>query len=100
MQTELYVTGSKQYLVTTGEVASELGDRPILAVRELDIMTHYWAKPDPCRDFDWSAIDDRTFDGAPDAGGAAHRVGYGATEQEAIEDLISQLTEEQEEVAQ
>ncbi len=52
------------------------------------IKTNYWAKPIPNRNFDWSAVDDDTYDGE------GSPVGYGATEQEAIADLTEQLTEE------
>lgn len=46
----------------------------------MKIKTEYDPKPIPSRQFDWSAIDDDTYDeGEP--------VGYGATEAEAIEDL-------------
>lgn len=44
------------------------------------IRTDYWAKPMPVRQFDWSAVFDSYDDGDP--------VGYGATEQEAINDLL------------
>jgi hypothetical protein len=44
--------------------------------------------PIPIRQFDWSAIDDDTYDGADDS----HcPIGRGATEQEAIDDLLEQL---------
>lgn len=48
------------------------------------IITRYWAKPIPPREFDWCA----TFDGDEpnDAGGMAH--GYGATEAAAVADLL------------
>lgn len=45
------------------------------------IITDYWAKPVPFRNFDWSA----TFD---DYGGPGWPIGSGSTEQAAIEDLI------------
>ena len=50
------------------------------------IRTDYWAKPIPIRNFDWSA----TFDGY-DAGDP---IGYGATEQDAINDLIASAEED------
>jgi len=52
------------------------------------IKTEYWAKPIPDRQFDWSAIDDRTYGGEP-----SDPIGYGATEQEAIEALTEQLVQ-------
>ena len=52
----------------------------------MKIRTSHWAKPIPLRQFDWEAIDDDTYEaGCP--------IGYGATEQEAIDDLLSQLEE-------
>ena len=44
------------------------------------INTNYWAKPIPPRQFDWVA----TFDGYEPGG----PVGYGRTEQDAIDDLL------------
>lgn len=52
------------------------------------IRTHYEFPPIPDRRFDWSAIDDDTYDGAEDS----HcPIGRGRTEQEAIDDLLEQL---------
>lgn len=56
----------------------------------MKIVTEFWAKPIPLRQFDWSAIDDDTYDGAEDSNCP---VGYGATEQEAITDLVEQIEE-------
>jgi hypothetical protein len=53
----------------------------------MNIKTHYWPTPIPLRQFDWSAVDDDTYDlGQP--------IGYGATEQAAIDDLFDQLPDE------
>lgn len=52
----------------------------------MKIVTDYWAKPIPDRSHDWSAVDDETYDG----GGP---IGWGATEQEAIGDLLEQIDE-------
>jgi hypothetical protein len=49
------------------------------------IVTNYWPKPIPDRQFDWSAMED---------GGDERMCGYGRTEQEAIEDLHRLLDEE------
>jgi len=49
------------------------------------IKTNYVYPPIPIRCFDWSAIDDDTYDGE----GCA--IGYGATEAEAIADLLEQI---------
>lgn len=51
---------------------------------EPNIITTYDPKPIPDRRFDWSAIDDNTYDGH----GCC--IGYGATEQETIDDLADQ----------
>ena len=56
------------------------------------IVTEYWAKPIPDRSFDWSAIDDDTYDGAEDSSNRNH-IGYGRTEAEAIADLLRLLDE-------
>lgn len=50
------------------------------------IITNYWAKPIPLRQFDWSATYDN--DEPNDAG--SMRTGYGRTEQDAVLDLIDQ----------
>jgi hypothetical protein len=49
------------------------------------IITTYDPPPIPFRGCDWSAIDDRTYDGP------GSPIGYGRTEDEAIADLLSQL---------
>ena len=49
------------------------------------IKTNYWAKPIPIRSFDWCAYDDDTYDGP------GSPLGSGATEQEAIDDLLQQM---------
>ena len=57
----------------------------------MKISTEYWAKPIPDRRFDWSAIDDDTYDGAEDS----HcPIGYGPTEAAAIADLLEQMEDE------
>jgi hypothetical protein len=46
--------------------------------------------PIPLRQFDWCAYDEDTYDGAPDS----HcPIGYGATEEEAVADLMEQIEE-------
>ncbi len=54
------------------------------------IRTDFWAKPIPLRQFDWIAIDEDTYDGAPDSHSP---IGYGATEAEAVADLLEQIEE-------
>ena len=56
------------------------------------IKTTYWAKPIPSRLYDWCAVTD-DYDGADDAGWQP--IGYGRTEQEAIEDLHMQIALEE-----
>lgn len=54
------------------------------------IVTHYEYPPIPMRDMDWSAVTD-DYDGAPDSRGLNAMVGHGATEFEAIQDLMEQI---------
>lgn len=52
------------------------------------INTNYVYPPIPMRTCDWSAVDDN-YDGAPDS----HcPIGWGATEQEAVDNLMEQLS--------
>ena len=52
----------------------------------MDIRTYYRLKPVPSRSFDWEAVDYATLDYDSPAG-------YGATEEEAIADLLEQLAD-------
>jgi hypothetical protein len=52
------------------------------------ILTYYDPPPIPLRQFDWCAVDDSTYDGP------GCPVGYGATEQEAIDDLMLQIEDD------
>lgn len=54
----------------------------------MKIKTHYDPPPIPLRQFDWTAIDDETYGGEP-----SDPIGRGATEKEAIDDLLEQLEE-------
>ena len=54
------------------------------------IKTEFIHPAIPDRSFDWSAIDEDTYDGAEDSN-VRHQIGYGATEQEAIRDLLEIL---------
>ncbi len=49
------------------------------------IVTHFDYPPIPIRDFDWSAIDDDTYDGE------GCPIGRGPTEDAAIEDLLDKI---------
>lgn len=51
------------------------------------IRTEFIYPPIPDRRFDWVAVDDETFDGAPD-GKTRNDRGFGETEDEAIENLL------------
>lgn len=57
----------------------------------MKIVTRYDPPPIPWRSFDWSAVDDDTYDGAPDSRSAV--IGWGRTEEEAIADLLDQIEE-------
>lgn len=60
-------------------------------INGIRIRTNYDYPPIPIRQFDWSAIDDDTYDGADDS----HcPIGHGTTEAEAIEDLLEQIADE------
>lgn len=61
----------------------------------MKISTYNVYPPIPIRQFDWCAVDDETYDGAPDSG-TRNQIGYGATPEEAIADLLSILEEDNE----
>lgn len=66
--------------------------RPVLKTEnilegEMKIKTNFEYPPIPVRRFDWHAIDDDTYDGH------GSPIGYGATEAEAIADLMDQLND-------
>lgn len=48
------------------------------------IVTHFEYPPIPVRSYDWSAVDDDTYE-------PGNPIGRGATEQEAVDDLLEQL---------
>ena len=58
--------------------------------RAMKIIATYAPPPIPDRNFDWSAIDDDTYDGAEDSR-TRNQIGYGRTEDEARADLLAQL---------
>jgi hypothetical protein len=58
------------------------------SIKTLRIKTSHIHPPIPTRSFDWSAVDDSTYDGP------GSPIGRGATEQEAIDDLLEQLLEQ------
>jgi hypothetical protein len=56
----------------------------------MKIRNNYEPKPTPTRNCDWSAIDEHTYDGAPDSK-TRREIGWGATAQEAVADLLRLL---------
>lgn len=62
-------------------------------INGLNIRTTHEFPPIPIRSMDWSAIDDDTYDVDCDQDGffSTSPVGHGATEQEAINDLLQQM---------
>lgn len=60
--------------------------------QDMKIRTHFAPPPIPFRQFDWTAIDDDSYDGAEDSK-TRNQIGYGRTEQEAIADLLEQIEE-------
>lgn len=56
----------------------------------MKIRTSFDYPPIPLRDFDWSAWDEDTYDGAEDSS-TRHQIGYGRTEAEAIVALKEML---------
>lgn len=81
-------------------------DRPILqetcrgtfkrvgvSLQHINVRTTHEFPPIPIRSMDWSAVDDDTYDVDCDQDGffSTSPVGRGATEQEAINDLLEQL---------
>jgi hypothetical protein len=63
-------------------------------INGIRIHTTHVYPPIPIRSFDWSAVDDN-YDCDCDQDGffSTSPIGYGATEQEAIADLIQQMEE-------
>lgn len=53
----------------------------------MKLKTDFWLKPIPDRQFDWSCVDDDTYDGP------GCPIGYGPTEQAARDDLLEQIAE-------
>jgi hypothetical protein len=56
----------------------------------MKIRTTHVYPPIPMRNFDWLAVDDETYDGAPDSR-SRNQIGYGRTEAEAVADLKEKL---------
>lgn len=62
-------------------------------VKGVRVYTVFECPPIPVRAFDWSAVDDATYDCDCDQDGffSTSPIGRGATEQEAIDDLLMQM---------
>jgi hypothetical protein len=58
----------------------------------MNIRTTYDPPPIPIRSFDWSAIDEDTYDPDPECR-ASRLIGWGATENEAIAELETVIEE-------
>ena len=56
-------------------------------INGIKVRTSFDYPPIPVRGVDWSAVDDSTYDGE------GCEIGRGATEQEAIDDLLEQIEE-------
>jgi hypothetical protein len=76
----------RQHLSTNIEKEMLMGD---IRLSPKHIITNYWAKPIPPRQFDWEAW--RDGDEPNDDGQML--CGYGRTKQEAIDDLMDRLEE-------
>jgi hypothetical protein len=67
---------------------------PTHMIKGVKIHTHNDCPPIPVRDMDWSAVtDDYDADCDQDGYFSTHPVGHGATEHEAIKDLLEQIKE-------
>jgi len=64
-------------------------------IHGIKVRTTFEYPPIPVRDMDWSAIDDDSYDVDCDEDGffSTCPIGHGATEQEAIADLLEQIEE-------
>jgi hypothetical protein len=62
-------------------------------IGNLKIRTSFDYPQIPVRDMDWSAVDDSTYDCDCDQDGffSTCPIGHGATEQQAIDDLLEKL---------
>jgi len=74
----------------SAETMGRLG-QPQHADRRVSVSFDY--PPIPVRDFDWSAVDWNTYDGAPDSGNR-HQVGRGRTAEAALADLLDILEDD------
>jgi hypothetical protein len=73
---------------TTNPADAELGNAH---ADQRKIVTRYWAKPFPLRQFDWEA----SYDGDEPNDAGYMAVGHGRTEAEAIADLFANYPREE-----
>jgi len=65
----------------------------VASARGIKVSTSFDYPPIPIRSMDWSAIDSNTYDADCDEDGffSSCPVGYGATEAEAVSDLLEKM---------
>ena len=79
------VSCASGYSITCKEHLKAREDERKAIAGRIKVRTEHVYPPIPIRDYDWSAVDDNTFDGPGSA------CGWGKTEQQAIDDLIEQI---------
>lgn len=78
------VCGEKSSRHCKHHLAKYAGERTAIMAR-IRVRTEHVYPPIPVREWDWSAVDDKTYDGP------GNPIGWGRTEQAAIDDLINQI---------
>jgi len=79
------VCGASHSQICRDHLAAKAVERKAI-LSKIKIRTEYVYPPIPVREWDWSAVDDSTYEpGCP--------IGWGRTEQAAIDDLVEQLSE-------
>jgi len=78
---------SPYYQPCADHLASQILERAAIRGR-IKVKTENVYPPIPIRDYDWSAVDDNTYDGH------GCPIGWGRTEQAAIDDLVEQILEQ------
>jgi hypothetical protein len=76
------------YHVCVEHRARKVAERAAILAK-IKVRTEHVYPPIPVREWDWSAVDDNTYDGP------GNPIGWGRTEQAAIDDLVEQLIEAQ-----
>lgn len=78
------ICGKKSSRHCKQHLAKYAGERTAIMAR-IRVRTEHVYPPIPVREWDWSAVDDKTYDGP------GNPIGWGRTEQAAIDDLINQI---------